>query len=321
VARGDSIIRVSIIGDAKKLVGALGDADKATGGLIKTGAAFLGGAFLASKAVDTAFGIEKDALDNADRLSDALDRISGATTPAFADRIHSISFDMTDIGLSAPQFAELAAHFADFAKAAGVSEPLIENITPDLVTIAKAVAATTGKTVDEVIDDIGKASSGNRKSVADLGIVIDKTLNPDQQILSIMEQLKAKFPDVAKATDDLAGSQDELNAKWENFKTKLGEATEGPLKDVLDIFSNILDDIPQLITDLSNFGKAFETLGRTALAPLGNIRDALEGIIGLLDQTRGGTSGATFHVNTTKITDSAIAAANQRDRERNGLGR
>ena len=38
MARANSVINVSIIGDAKKLIGAVGDADKATGGLIKSAA-------------------------------------------------------------------------------------------------------------------------------------------------------------------------------------------------------------------------------------------------------------------------------------------
>jgi hypothetical protein len=327
VARGDSVIRVSIIGDAKKLVGAVNDADKATGGLLKSTAKVVGGSLIAFKAVDAVFDTISGGLDNADTLADAVTRIEGATSPAFAARIHDIAFDFTDIGLSAPEFATLAAKFADFAKSAQISEPLVESITPDIVAIAQAVAATTGKTVDEVIDDIGKAAAGNQKPLRDLGIVIDTSLNPDDQILSILDQLKKKFPDVQKATDDLKGSQDELNAKWDNFTTKLGEALEGPLKGLLDVFSNILDDIPETAKGFEDLGGNIVQFAKNVLGPLGNVRDALEGILNLLNRANssGGSPGATVNLHSRNpggsgFSDAEIAAAQKRNRERNGLG-
>jgi hypothetical protein len=295
---------------------------------LKSTAKVVGGSLIAFKAVDAVFDTVAGGLDNADKLADAVTRIEGATSPAFAARIHDIAFDFTNIGLSAPEFADLAARFADFAKAARVSEPLIESITPDIVKIAQAVAATTGKTVDEVLDDIGKAAQGNKRSVIDLGIVIDKTLNPDEQITSILDQLKKKFPDVITATDDLKGSQDELNAKWDNFTTKLGEALEGPLKGLLDVFSNILDDIPETAKGFADLGGNIVQFAKNVLGPLGNVRDALEGILNLLNRANssGGNPGAIVNLHSRNpggsgFSDAQIAAAQQRDRERNGLGR
>jgi hypothetical protein len=196
------------------------------------------------------------------------------------------------------------------------------------VKIAQAVAATTGKTVDEVLDDIGKAAQGNKKSVIDLGIVIDKTLNPDQQITSILDQLKKKFPDVITATDDLKGSQETLNAKWTNFTTLLGEALEGPLKDLLDVFSNILEDIPETAKGFADLGGNIVQFAKNVLGPLGNVRDALEGILNLLNRANssGGNPGAIVNLHSRNpggsgFSDAQIAAAQQRDRERNGLGR
>jgi methyl-accepting chemotaxis protein len=322
VARSNSVISVSIIGDAKKLIGALNDANVATGGLIKSALKVAGGALLAGKAVDAVFDIAKDSLENADRFADALDRVARLTTPQFASSLHDVAFSMTDFGLSAPEVAELAASFAAFATAAKVTEPAIETMPSSLLKVAAAVSAQTGKSVAEVVEDIGRAATGSKKVIADYGIVIDKALNPEQQLISILSQLQERFPKVTDATNDFAGAQGELNAKWINFKTKLGEALEGPLKDVLDVFNNILDDIPQMIEDLSNLAAAFENMGRTALAPLGNIRDALEGILNLAGQIPRSAGGGDFKPwKTGGRSDADIAAAIARDRERNGLGR
>ncbi len=318
MARSNSVINVSIIGDARKLISAVDEVDRSTGGLIKSGVKILG----ASVAIKKGFDIVGDSLDNADRFEDAITRIKGTTNQAFADRIADISDDMANIGLSAPEVAELAASFTDFATAAQVSQPAILAITPQMLDLAAAISATTGKTVDEVITDIGKAAAGNQKSVSDYGIVVNKALNPDERLTDIVQQLIDKFPDAASATSDFAGRQDVLNASWETATTKLGMLVEGPLTDILNVFINILEDIPQLITDFQNFGKAIEDFGRTALGPLGNVRDVLADIVGLFDQTN--SNAGTFHVNTTRRVMSAdrdIADAVARERQRNGLGR
>jgi hypothetical protein len=210
VARAQHTIEVLIVGDARKLVGAFKDVNTATGGVL----AAAGKAFLATKVVGEVFDFAKGALSNADKYHDALDRISGAITPEFAKSIENISGDFSKIGLSAPEVADLAAKFADLAISAQVSEPAISKALPDILTLATAISATTGKTVDEVIDDIGKAAMGNQKPISEYGVVVDKALNPDARLLSILDQLSTKFPDAAKAADDLAGSQSELDAKW-----------------------------------------------------------------------------------------------------------
>jgi methyl-accepting chemotaxis protein len=328
VARSNSVISVSIIGDAKKLIGALNDANVATGGLIKSALKVAGGALLAGKAVDAVFDIAKDSLENADRFADALDRVARLTTPQFASSLHDVAFSMTDFGLSAPEVAELAASFAAFATAAKVTEPAIETMLPSLLKVAAAVSAQTGKSVAEVVEDIGRAATGSKKVIADYGIVIDKALNPEQQLISILSQLQERFPLVTDATNDFAGAQDELNAKWENFKTKLGEALEGPLKGVLDFFNNVLDDIPETAKGFEDLGGNIIQFAKNVLGPLGNVRDVLEAIVNLLGQknSSGGSPGSSPNLHSRNpggrpFSDAAIAAAIARDRERNGLGR
>jgi hypothetical protein len=136
-----------------------------------------------------------------------------------------------------------------------------------------------------------------------------------------------KYGTAKDAANDFAGAQDSINAKFDNFKIKLGDVLDGPLKGVLDVFNNIIDDIPQLDTNLRDFAGAVEGVARAMLGPLGNVRDILADIVGLLDQT--GQKGPGAHgigVGPAKQhalqqqSDAALAAAIQRDRERNGRG-
>lgn len=302
MASADSVIRVTILGDAKALNTAIATADGKIKNFARNAGGALVGGFVAFRAIDAGFDTLSGGLDNADKLADALARIEGTTTPEFARQIHDIAFNMTEIGLSAPEVGTLAANFTDLATAAKVSEPTILAITPQLLEIASAIAATTGKTVDEVINDIGRAAGGNQKGVQDYGIIVDKALNPDARLVDIIDQLILKFPDAKTAADDLAGSQEELNAKWDNFTTKLGEALEGPLTGVVDWMNDMVDAIPSAMDGWGMLGDRIGDVAKNAVNVLrpvldiiGNINNALRSTSGQFDQNdiraNGGSEG------------------------------
>lgn len=314
---GDSIIRVTILGDVKKLNAAIGEADKKVGGLIGSTAKVAVGGFIGLQAVDKAFDFLNTGLDNADKFGDALDRIAGATTPEFARRIEDIAFSMTDIGLSAPEVGDLAAKFTDLATAAKVTEPTILAITPHMLELASAIAATTGKPLDEVINDIGKAAQGNQKPVSEYGVVVDKALNPDARLLDILDQLNKKFPDAKSAADDLAGAQDELAAKVDNLATKFGQMAEGPLTAVVDFFNHVLDDIPRTVKMFEDLGGSIVGFARTVLGPLGNVRDLLEDITHLAG---GGSVKAPVGSTVPRFTEKSLVQAQAAFDDRNGNG-
>lgn len=314
MARASSIIDVAIIGDARKLIGATKDADKALGGVIGSGLKILG----AAKVIDTGFDIIGGALDNADKLDDALTRISGTLGPDFTQSIHDSAFEFAQIGLSAPEVATLAANFADLATAAQVTAPTIAKVTPDLINVAKAVSAVTGKTIDEVITDIGKAAIGNQKPVSEYGIVVDKALNPDARILDILDQLKAKFPDVTSATGDLEGAQDKLNAKWDNFTTKLGEALEGPLTGVVDFLNDEIDAIPHAIEGYEKLWRVISDGAAEVLSPLARVNDALGTLGDIIGSIFGSDGKAKLQI---QVSESIVRDEIDRFRDRNGQGR
>lgn len=310
MARGKSVIDVLIIGDAKKLVGAFGDADKATGGLVTSTAKVVGGALLAGKAIDTVFDIGQNALDKADDFNDKLDTLSNLTTPEFAQHIHDVAFSMSELGLSAPEVADAAAAIAAFGKTAGVSEPLIETLTPKLLDVAQAISLKTGKTLDVVIDAIGKAAAGNQKPLRDLGIIVDSTLSPDETITSILAQAVTLYGDAKTAADDLHGTQEKVNAKVDNFLTKLGEALDGPLNGIASIGLEILDELadwPGAIQDI--------------LSPLARARDIFGDILGTVGRIASFNINDIFGGGSRPLSESEVRRANQLSLERNSQGR
>ena len=320
--RARSVIEVAILADVKNLDKTLTAVDTKIGTIGKVGAGVVGG-FVALGVIDKGFEFVAGALDKADAFSDAFADLAGTITPQFADDLKDVAFDFTNIGLSADEVGVLAAHFANLATAAGVTAPAIATMTPDLLKVAAAIAATTGKTVDEVVDAIGKAAAGNERPIRDLGIDLDaiaEGLSPDETLRQILDDLITKFPELTSQTQGVADKQDVLNAKWDNFSTKVGQALEGPLAGVLDFFTTMIDrDIPHSITDLQNLGKAFEDFGRIALAPLGNVRDALGGIGDAINNLNKGLGAVGNFIGGTGSREQEIINAERRYKERNGL--
>lgn len=315
--RARSIIEVAVLADVKNLDKTLTQVDKKIGTIGKVGAGVVGG-FVALGAIDKAFDFVGGALEKADTFNDSFDTLARQITPEFADRVKAIAFDFSDIGLSADEVGTLASNFANLATAAGASAPQIATLTPQLLDVAAAISAKTGKSIDEVVTDIGKAAQGSQKPVADLGIVVDETLNPDQQLLSILSQASTLYGTAKDATDDFAGSQDTVNAKWDNFTIKVGEALDGPLKALLDFINDEIDAIPHAIEGWQMLGGVIEQFGRNVLGPLGNVRDVLGGIIDLFGQVTRSARGSLdfFDDNFERQVTDAL----RRNRSRNGIG-
>lgn len=313
-----SVIRVSIIGDVKGLNDSIDKTQSKIGGFAKGAVTALAGLAV----IDKTFDFAQDSLAKFDDFSDAFDRLSGTITPAFAQSVKDVAFDFTNIGLSADEVGTLAANFADLATAAGVTAPTIATMTPDLLKVAAAVAATTGKTVDEVIEDIGKAAMGSQKPVSEYGVIVDKALNPDARVLDIFEQLLAKYPDVITATGDYAGKQDALNAKWDNFSIKVGEALEGPLSGVLDFMITMIDrDVPKLADQIGDLGEDFGQMADAGLAAFGNLMKGLQALNDFAGEV-GTNIGNALGIGTVQASaDREVTFAERRERERNGLGR
>jgi hypothetical protein len=179
---------------------------------------------------------------------------------------------------------------------------------------ALAAAQVHDADPSEVINAIGRATGGATKSIKPYGVDLSEAAvqqqalhdtgkdNPkmltDTELAAaratlILQAFGGTVSEVTDKEGDFNQKQDELGAKFETVMGKIGAGVEGPLTDVLDFLNDEIDAIPGAIAGWQMLGAAVEGFGRTALGPLGNVRDALEGLINLLSDVGGGLSSLT----------------------------
>lgn len=330
MARADSTINVSIIGDAKRLIGAINDADKATGGILKSTLKVAVGAKVLETGVRKGFDILNSALDEADKRGDAITRLT-LKLGDLAQPLIDTSDEFAKIGGSSTDIIDLEAHFADLAVSAGLSAPEIAKNAQAMAEAAQAASQIFNADPTEIIDAIGKATGGATRGLKPYGVDLTDAAVQQEAMREtgkdLPSQLTATELAAARAaliiqgfggavteattkTADLKQQQSELGARFETVMGKIGAGVEGPLADLLGFINDEIDAIPHAIQGWQNLGHAVESFGRTALGPLGNVRDALEGILSLLGQT-----GGIFSHGVDEL--SIIKAARNHD-ERNG---
>lgn len=331
---GDSRIVVKIIGDAKSLTGALNTADRSIGRTAKN----LAVGAVALVGVKEAFDFLGESNKEADRLADATQRVEIQLGDLSGQLIETAD-DFSKLGQSKQDILEMEAAFADIATATGIADPVIASLADNVAATAAAVALLGDQDPATVVDLIGKAAGGSEKAMKALGVSLTdsevaaramadtgktnaKTLT-DQELAAarlelILEQLKPKLDAATTGTGDLEQRQGELGARIETLQAQLGEKLAPALADVLGFINDEIAAIPGAIEGWKMLGAAIENFGRTALGPLGNVRDALEGILDLLGQVAGGIprSGG---FQTKGERDRSIADAQRRENERNGL--
>ena len=324
MARGDSTVTVRIVGDTKSLTTALNTANTKISGFGKglSGAGKLALGLGAIGGVATGFELIGDALAKADQHGDALQQLSRTLTPELATNVDKIGAGMSTIGLSQTAFDTLAADFAAFGLAAGISATNTADLAPNVVAAAQAfsLADSKGRPANEVLELMEKAAGGSAKAAAELGVTVDPTASKLDNMRSIVAQLNPLVVDATTGHKDLEGAQSELSAKMDNLITKLGEGLAPALSDVVGFINDEIDAIPGAIEGWQLLGKAIEDFGRKVLGPLGNVKDLLDQITpnvqGLLNPTSifGGGGGAQTP------SESAIIAAQRNHNARNGLG-
>jgi len=253
VARADSTIRVAILGDASDLKAAAKDSEKATG-RISNSAKVAGGIIAGAFALDKVLDFGQSALNEADRLGDATDRLNASLGP-LAPTLIATAGGLEDLGQSKQDVLELEARFTDLAKGAHI---LTENIAPVAQPVVEAAAALAQLGVTEdaatAVDLIAKAAGGSSKPLKELGVDLDENAVKAQALADtgkksadaltdgelasarlklIMEQLAPKVDLVTDGEADLEKRQDTLSAKFETFTGQVGDALDGPLTDLL----------------------------------------------------------------------------------------
>lgn len=303
MAGADSVIRVSIIGDAKKLVGAIGEADRASGGLVKSTAKLAATGVIAGVGIRKGFDVIGDSLAEADRVGDTLTRLEQQIGPQLTAEIENIAGGFEDLGQSKGDILELSARFADVATSAGIADGTIADLSPTVSGIASAMALLGDADADTVLDQIAKAAAGNAKPLKDLGVfmtdaeVIARALRDtgkenakaltDQELATarleiIIDQLNPKLLQARDGTSDLEQSQSELQAKTETLSAELGEKLAPALNEVLGAILYTIELIPSAQAGYGMLADAAVTAAQRIAGPYAEILQDLRDIVGLL---------------------------------------
>jgi hypothetical protein len=315
VARSDSTIAVSIIGDTRKLTGALKSADRSVGTFSKSLGGVPIGVLAAAGAATVVAGAAANFLGGAvkegDRLGDAITRLRlqlGSLAGPLQDTASNFDF----IGQSKQDMLELEANFADMATAAGIADPKIASTAEQVAAIAAATKLLTGQDPTLIVKEIGQAAAGNKKPLKDLGVRLDdaavKQLAMEQsgkknakalsdqdlataRLTLILQQLNPKLHEAASAQSDVEQATGKVNARLETLQGDLGERIQTP--------------IATFIAALLTLGEAIDNVARPlttelagALPFLANDFDALSShTLPVFERELGHISDLAFGVN------------------------
>ena len=294
MARGDSSIRVNIIGDARSLQDASGKAEKSVKG-IGSAAKVAGGIVAGAFAVDKLLDFAQSALTEVDRIGDASARLEAQLGDLSAPLIEAAG-GLEHLGQSRQDVLELSARFTDLATAAELSADQIAKGAPAAVEAAGALAllGIGGGDAATVLDLIGKAASGMDKPLKELGITLTdaevearamadtgktnaEALTEQElaaaRLVLIMEKLEPRIVAVTEGEADLEQRQATLQAKFETFTGKVGEAIEGPLTDLLTWALLLTDQLGEAQTALKSVDAAFDQVTGSAKAQVDQLRE------------------------------------------------
>lgn len=294
----DSVIRVSIIGDVKKLQGALKQGERDVGGFATSVNKLLGAAALAGGAAAVT-DFAQTALGEADRLGDAIDRLEGQLGPDLAAVIDARSSDFHNLGQSRQDILELAAAFTDTATALGIGKEDIAAWADDAAAIAAALELQGVGTAAGNIDLIGKAAAGGEKALRALGLnltdaevearALAATGKTTAESLTegelaaaayelVLEKLQKRLGDTTTSSNDLEQSQAELQARWETLTGRIGQHLEGPLNDLLAWILAGIDGLERM----GEFVDVVRREMRDAIPVVYSLTDAISGLVGWL---------------------------------------
>lgn len=327
-----SVINVLIVGDARKLVGALGKADKATGGLVGSAAKLAGGLFVADKAINTAFDFVQGGLNEFDRLGDAITRVD-ISLGVLGPNLQKTAGNFERLGQSKQDMLELEANFVGLGTAVGILQAPLQENAENAAATAAAIALLDDSDPTAVIDQIAKAANGNAKAMEALEISVNeadvrtlaykqtnKSLNDTlsegelatARMTLVLQALKPKLDAASTGTMDLEQHQKQLQAKLETFQAQLGEAVTPVLIDFFEGLEVVGNELGNVEKGLKDFGDSVTAMARTVAGPLGNLNDLLGGIGDFFGMNHKTTLSLNVQTN-----DRDLLAAVQREERRN----
>lgn len=264
-------LKVDIVGDSRKLGGAVDDADSRLSRLggraklagVAIGAGLAGAAVAAGKFAVSAISAASDA----QQAFGAVDSIFGK----YAANVKSNAQGAADaVGLSSTAYANMAAILGSQLTNMGRSQAEAAKQTDNLIHLGSDLAATYGGSVSDAVEAVSSLMKGETDPIERYGVSIKqsdinarlaadgltglsgaaaKQAQATTVLKLLTEQTSAAHGQFAKQTDTLAEKQQILGAKFDNIKTKIGSAL---LPAVSQLFTWFDDKIAPATTRLAS---------------------------------------------------------------------
>jgi len=131
----------------------------------------------------------------------------------------------------------------------------------DALKLAMDVSAGTGKSLDSVVQALGKAYDGNTTGLGRLGAGIDKATLATGDMDLITKQLARTFDgQAATAANTYQGQLDRLSVGFDELKESFGAGFLNSLTDAEDKTNGLMDSMKKLEPTMERLGgKAYET--------------------------------------------------------------
>lgn len=243
---GGKTLTVYLAADLKKFNQGMKQAEGTTKGFGNNLDKFLKPALLAAGAAAGAFAIKLagDAIGAARDLQETQNKVGvifGESSKSILDFADNA---VTALGQTQEQALSASATFAQFGKAAGLSNQDLVNFSKELVTLSADLASFNNSSPEQAINAIGAALRGESEPLRSFGVLLDDAtlraralemgiyngsgaLNQQQKVLAAHKEILAQTTDAqgdfARTSEGLANTQKILEAAVEDAKAEIGE--------------------------------------------------------------------------------------------------
>lgn len=249
---------------------------KAFGGLGVAVAGF-GAALIAVQGLRAFIGFADIAIGKASDLAESTSK----TEVVFGDLADNIKqFAGTApqaLGLSTQAALEATASFGNLFTALGLSQDAAADLSPDIVQLAADLASFNNIEVGDALEKLRSGLVGEAEPLRTLGVAINEAavnakalelglvgstgeLSEAAKVQAryalILEQTTTAQGDFARTADGIANKQRTLNAEFDDFQAKVGEA-------LIPAFDSLLDKAPQLIVALEGLIPVIQSIAET----------------------------------------------------------
>jgi hypothetical protein len=180
-----------------------------------------------------------------------------------------------------PAYDRLVRSIGDTAKA------------EQMLTLAMDISAGSGKSLDAVVQALGRAYDGNTAGLSRLGAGIDASILRSGNMQAITESLANTFRgQAAESADTLSGRMKVLNQAVDNLGEAFGKGLLTGVKSATNGTQDMVKAMQELEDEAENVGKATAVVGASALKAGGFFVEAYGDVLGFIKGMQQAGNGA-----------------------------